>query len=156
MIWFLLIATAATLIVLKNRNDRIAVVVYLIFNCIHALMDLAIPSLSAYIYYLSAAVSDVGIMMILLMLPIKTAINLRISIVCVGFIYLNLLGWLLYEAYYSPVIYNYMCYLLYIVAIIGIYRGRFDELGIDRDNCGRPSFFNNYHAGHRNFKENHK
>lgn len=81
-------------------------------------------------YYLSAAFADLFIIHLLSKISRPTNLILAIQKACLWFIYLNLFGWITYEAYYKPLIYNFLCESLFVAVLFAsINKRKKDGLG---------------------------
>lgn len=81
-------------------------------------------------YYLSAAFVDLFIIHLLSKIHTPTNNTYMLQKACLCFIYINLFGWVLYEAYYEPLVYELLCYSLFAsILFISFKKGKKNVLG---------------------------
>ena len=131
MIFFLL-GISLFLSIRLEKNNSLAVFLYVSILSIHTLLGRFIPDSEGFTYYLSAALSCFFVMLSLYAIKKVSNLILQLQKLCFTFININLLGWCLYELYYGPIIYRILCFLVYALGIIFIYRDGNNELAINR------------------------
>jgi len=130
-----------------TKFDVLAIILYVLLTGIHTLVGKFIPDSAGFTYYLSAAVTDFLIILSLSLVKEKSKLIIGLQKINLWFININLFGWLLFEAYYEPTAYNILCYVLYFLALVVIYRGGSNGLGFNRVTGRSSPFFGHNHKG---------
>lgn len=115
-----------------ERFDIYSVLIFVTISAIHTVLGMFISDDGGFSYYLSAAAADFLIVLSLCAIKRLSSLILWIQYLSLAFIYINLFGWGLYEAYYKPTIYNVLCWIVYLCIAICVYKGGKSELAIDR------------------------
>lgn len=119
------------IVALTRKNEsRYAFLCFAALCAFMALIDRVIPdSFISYYYVLCAAVD----LLIIIVLSRVNQVNddiLFLQKACIGFILINLFGWVLYEMYIGPSLYNALCASLFAVILLSSLRTRNrNELG---------------------------
>ena len=119
-----LILFLAVLSFTRKGENRYSI---LVFAALCGLFQFASDNLGeswGYAYYLGAAVTDLLIILAIsnTAKPTQTIINLQK--LALWFIYVNCFGWVIYELYYPPMVYDALSLALFVsVIIISIKKG---------------------------------
>lgn len=104
--------------IFKSRNTKQPFMIFVLFCIVMTIIDIALPKYLESYYYLSCALID---LIIIVELSKSQKINNTVILLqksCLLFIVINLLGWVIYEMYYGPDIYNALCASLFAVILI--------------------------------------
>ena len=149
-----LILFLAALSFTRKGENRYSI---LVFAALCGLFQYASDNLGeswGYAYYLGAAVTDLLIILAIsnTTKPTQTIINLQK--LALWFIYVNAFGWVIYELYYPPVIYDALSLALFIsVIIISIKKGG-GNVGIFSNNRNDLAFYCGYIRSHSEMQSN--
>lgn len=94
----------------------------MIFAGVMMIHWLASGSLSGFTYTASATFADLVVIVLLSFLPTKSSLLIRLQKICLAFMVLNLYGFISWYTYQPVIIYNILCGLLYLYALIVISR----------------------------------
>lgn len=95
-------------------------------------------------YYLGAALIDLSIIYFLSTISSPTKLICMLQKACLWLIYMNLFGWIIYEAYIEPLIYNILCESLFVaVLLISINKRKKDGLDNNSIYSNSGLFFSN-------------
>jgi len=72
---------------------------------------------TGFIYYFSAALCSIAIMPVIAMLGNFGRFTRNLLMICMSAAILNASGWVLYELYFDPIVYNNLFLVLYSIAI---------------------------------------
>ena len=114
-----------------------ALLLFLLTSFIHHLI---LGSADGFLYYFSAALSDLFVIYALNRIKPAKMCVLYMQVICLAFAAVNFLGWVIWYLYYPPFVYNAICYLLYIIAIMIILKRGGDGRGTS-DHRMHPSFY---------------
>jgi hypothetical protein len=90
----------------------------LVFGGMTVAHDLAFAGCSGIEYYGSAALADLAIMIFISGISPTPRMVINLQWVCIASIVTNIMGWVMWLTYLSPVAYNYAYVLLYIIAFV--------------------------------------
>jgi len=126
---YILILVAALVAVkyLSNTN-KIAVYIFCFLAALFGLIDHYIPNELGFISYMAAALTDLLVIYLLTRLANPTDLISKIQKLCIYFIIVNFVGWIMYMAYMEPIYYTGLCLLLYLRMIV-IANGSGNALG---------------------------
>lgn len=102
----------------------------IIFTGITLLHEVLLASQSGFLYYGSAALFDLTIIMLISGINPVPKMVLTLQKICVVSIVVNLAGWLLWCSYYPPLAYDLAFAAIYVWILVAlIKRGRGDGMG---------------------------
>lgn len=110
-----LIIAMALLSFTRHGKDRYII---LAFAALCGFFQLISNSLGNYQYYLGAAITDLIIINLISKIVKPTATIINLQKIALWFIYVNTIGWIIYELYYPPFLYNTICLALFISALV--------------------------------------
>ena len=110
-----------------------------------------------FTYYFGAVITDL-IVIKSLNVPIHPTLALiRMQTICLWFIYVNVFGWIIYEAGHDPFSYNLLCGILFILAlIISFLKGNSNVLGNIKLFGNGFSFYSFHFTRNTNLSSNSK
>lgn len=141
-----LILFLAVLSFTRKGEDRYSI---LVFAALCGLFQFASDNLGeswGYAYYLGAAITDLLIILAIsnTTRPTPTIINLQK--IALWFIYTNFFGWIIYELYYPPMVYDALCLALFISVIICAIKKGGSNVGILADNRNDLAVYCGYNS----------
>lgn len=157
MITGVLILFLAALSFTRHGENRYSI---LIFAALCGLFQFASDNLGeswGYVYYLGAAIADL-LIIIAISKPVKlTATIINLQKIALWFIYANTIGWIIYELYYPPLIYDALCLALFISALfVAVKKGGSSDLGNFANNSNGFTIFSGYNNRHTQMQINKK
>lgn len=130
MITGLLILLIAICSVRYYEQDRQSILIFAALCGFFQFFHHEIYYLVGYQYYLGAAIADLLIIEALYRVKKPTKAICTLQRACIWFIYLNLFGVIIYEAYIDPLVYNILCQSLFVAVLLAfINTGKKDGLG---------------------------
>lgn len=93
-----------------------------IFACASVSHHVMLGDTDGFLYYGSAAFSDLLVIFALSRLSIIYVHVLFMQVICLLFILSNCIGWVIWYLYLPPTYYNLTCYALYIAAILSLFK----------------------------------
>jgi len=147
MITGALILFLAVLSFIRHGENRYSI---LIFAALCGFFQFASDNLGdswGFAYYLGAAIADL-LIIIAISRPIKlTATIINLQRIALWFIYANTMGWIIYELYYPPLIYDALCLALFISAlVVAVKKGGNGDLGNNTNNSNDFAFYSGYNS----------
>ena len=107
-------------LILIRHHKAVLIFSLLTFN--YNIVGMMIDDSQGLLFYAGAAFTDVVIITLLRSLDKLDQLVIKLQNVCKWFIYINLLGWVLWVSYINPIVYNIACTILYLRAIVFIYK----------------------------------
>ncbi len=106
-------------------------------------------------YYLMSAFIDLLIIVLLSNISKPNNKVLILQKACMFFIYFNFLGWIMYESYMQPFLYDSLCAALFAaILFISVNTRKDDVLGDSTIHCDSDLIFGNSYAGTFNLQNN--
>ena len=115
-----LLPAACVGLCLYNRDPSVLIFASVTF--IFCLIGKAIPDSQGFSYYFLAAFSDLIVIAWVSRLKNISDTAIYLQRVCIGFLVVNFIGWVLYMLYVSPRTYNDMSSILFLFATLFILR----------------------------------
>jgi len=141
-----LILLLAVLSFTRKGENRYSI---LVFAALCGLFQYASDNLGeswGYVYYLGAAIADL-VIILAISNPIKPTITIiNLQKIALWFIYANLFGWIIYELYYPPMVYDAICLALFISVIICAIKKGGNNVGYFADSRYDPSVYCSYNS----------
>lgn len=127
-------------------QERLSILIFAAICGFFQLFHNEIYYLVGFEYYLGAAIVDLIIITVLSKVSAPTKVIVSLQKACLWFIYLNLFGWVIYEAYIDPLIYDVLCQSLFVAVLLAsINTRKEDGLGDSEIYSDSGLFFgNNY------------
>jgi len=129
-----------------------AILAYCFFTALFTMSTLGLSkdSPSFYLYYIGAAFNDLLILMALNRLAPFTKTNRRLTYACLMSIGINSVGWVIWMLYEPPNIYNLLCTIVYMYAIVVMFLdGDTDNVGIRELAYRQLKLYCNRYVGHK-------
>jgi len=124
MLEFLFVLMVIALLWQDSRSGFFAAAAYVTITLLH---DQVFGDLTGWLYYFTATYFDLGVILLLAGIQGVSKMILRLQLISIASMVMNLAGWLMYEAYYPPDLYNMGFIVIYVLAVITIFNR-------DRDN----------------------
>lgn len=118
MITGILILFLALLSFARKGENRYSILVFAVLCGFFQYTTDNLGDADGYIYHLGAAITDLVIIIALSKTIKLTPTIINLQKIALWFIYTNVLGWIIYEFYYPPLIYNALCLALFISALV--------------------------------------
>lgn len=143
MIRLLVISILIAAIFQKDKKRTISA---FIFSCVTLLHEIFMKDLDGFLYYGSAALFDLAIIIIFSKMESLSYMVIRLQKVCIVSMFVNIIGWMMWYMYYPPDIYNisFMFLYLWTIAIL-LEQERLFDVGINTMG-GLPSCFSGHAA----------
>jgi len=156
MITGALILFLAVLSFTRHSENRYSI---LVFAAICGLFQFASDNLGeswGYVYYLGAAIADL-LIIIAISKPVKiSATIINLQKIALWFIYTNVFGWIIYELYYPPMVYDALCLALFISVIIVAIRKGDDNVGMLANYSNDSTVYCGYNGSNTQMQINRK
>ncbi len=131
MITAVLILLLAAASYSQRDQNRYAVVCFAMCSGLHQITDILFGENWGFLYYYTAAFTDLVIINLLFKVKTPTLLIINLQKISLLFIANNLMGWIIYELSYEPVLYNNISLILFSFALYAsTSKGRGDDLGI--------------------------
>lgn len=131
MITALLILTLAIASYFQRDQNRYAVICFAMCSGLHQIADMLFGDSWGFLYYYTAALTDLIIINLLFKVSTPTVLIINLQKISLLFIVNNLIGWIIYELAYEPLVYNNISLMLFSFALFAsTTKGRGDDLGI--------------------------
>jgi hypothetical protein len=130
MITGILIICLALFSFTRSGENKYCVQVFAVLCALFQILSDNLGDSSGFIYYLFAAIIDL-LIIIVISKPVKiTETIIDLQNIALWFIYANTIGWVIYELYYPPLIYDSLCLALFISAlVVAIRKGGGEDVG---------------------------
>lgn len=119
MIIFVLIFLIAFLSLLQEEKRRMTALLFVLLTLIHTIIWAKAPD-DGFLYFLSATVNDLIIMIVIANLPYTTKLTDNLMKISFCFIIINFIGWIMWMSYLDLALYQYAASLLYISVIVAL------------------------------------
>jgi hypothetical protein len=141
-----IIVSIAIVSIFKNKDETFSLLVFASLCGAFLLIAKALPHSADRFYYLLAAATDLIIIISISRIEKLTDMIIQIQEIAKYFIFANLFGWVIYELYFKPELYNNICLALFIATlIVSIQRGGYNALGYYRNNSHFCEFFGDHY-----------
>jgi len=148
MITAILITLIGVLCFTRSSENKYSIMVFASLCWVFQVIGKYIPAEHGAFYYLGAGITDVLIIKLLCKVRKVTQLIIDIQTISLMFVFINLIGWVIFEEGYKSTLYDAACSSLFIVTIFVILdKGRKNELGITSDDCGGNFFRRSNHSG---------
>lgn len=141
MTGYFLICVIGLISLLKNDSESRPFLLFSTLCGVMILFDLLITEELYPFYYLTSAIFDLLIMIVITKLDHTKKSTLTLQKICIAFIITNFIGWIMYELYIRPVIYNYTCEVLYSLVLFTLIRTSKENGFFDNSNIFNNKFF---------------
>jgi len=128
----------------KSQHDRLAIFLLVIITCGFNLVADKIPAAYMTFYYVGAALNDLLIIYALSRISKTTKLIINLQRLCIGFVLINLIGWILYMLYVPSIQFSLMYTVMYAGILLTILTGGGYGLGNNAMDSRGFSFFGNH------------
>ena len=157
MLTAILIVLIGLLSMRHSGENRYAILLFAIMCGSFQIFHENILYLVGYQYYLGAALIDSLIIVLLSKTINLTSTIISLQSISLCFIYVNLFGWLIYELYIGPIMYDSLCAALFLAALFeSARRGKSDDLGNFTAYNGSHFFFIHHNISSHALQDNKK
>ena len=123
----ILVALIALASVMQPNSQRLFV--GLAYSVLLIASDLLLSNSMGLLYYYGSAVFDVATIIIISRVAKVSSMVLTIQKICLVSILLNFFGWVMWELYMPPVMYNSLFIALYVYALLTLVRRSSIDVG---------------------------
>ena len=120
MLELMLLALVIALFLQPTQERSMIAFLFVGITILHYLL---FADVSGLLYYSSAALFDLAIIVCTSCLTRIPKVIVNLHKICFLFVLLNFIGWLMWYFYYSPVLYNTACSFLYLAAFFVLLTG---------------------------------
>lgn len=138
-----LIAFSALFNTKQSRLSRLSLLCFSLLCAVMVLADMYITQRFHPYYYLLAALTDLFIIIVLSKITKPNGMVLFLQQASLLFICINLFGWITYELYIDPFVYNILCESLFVIILLVSARGIKNGMGNHSIYRNRGFFFGN-------------
>lgn len=129
--------------IFNTKQSRLSLLCFSFLCAVMMLVDIHITATFHPYYYLVAALTDLVIILTLSKIAKPNEMVIFLQQASLLFIYINLFGWVTYELYIDPFVYNILCESLFVIILLVSSRGIRNGMGNHSIYRNRSFFFGN-------------